>query len=578
MNKLIIIVLSAILFLPSSIFACQYTAEETYQQIETALTYQDSSIKIADALTFSEFINSRNMSTFIVFNPNPYEIKAFITYTVEVFITGEQRAGLRIEPKGYGKVSESCYKDNNFGECSIKKDNITYFLSEPTLLFPKEINITKTKLICKLCNDAPCLDDGTECSINEECGGGFCVEKICNNKPECFLDNCKCERFDKVQCKNTRCVSKNTLPEGVEPFCDQECKSNYTDDNSGKCTKSPAQINEEADKKATEKSIMEGILLTLSIVVVIAIIVLAIYFNKKNTKKREEKAKKQAREAAEKEYEEAKKEQERAHNEYLKKTNLLIQNIRVQEEALSDKRKQLSESKNIINEAENNLAKTKKIKEKIESEMKDITEMEKEFSESKAKLKDLTKPKHSLTRGFWEWQNPEKNYYPCYWNGDRKNNNIEIHKDLAEKEIFSFYRKWFNKYYPGKNFKDFVVHHIDKDISNYELANLVIITHNEHEKLHKKSQHKNWASGVEELKEFGIKQPHIDELGGKSITDPYEILGIPKNASKEEIKASYYRLSSQNHPDKVNHLDKQFQILADSRFKKINEAYHKLVD
>ena len=35
--------------------------------------------------------------------------------------------------------------------------------------------------------------------------------------------------------------------------------------------------------------------------------------------------------------------------------------------------------------------------------------MEKEFSESKAKLKDLTKPKHSLTRGFWEWQNPEKN-------------------------------------------------------------------------------------------------------------------------------------------------------------------------
>ena len=67
-------------------------------------------------------------------------------------------------------------------------------------------------------------------------------------------------------------------------------------------------------------------------------------------------------------------------------------------------------------------------------------------------------------------------------------------------------------------------------------------------------------------------------MSGQSITDPYEILGVSRNASKEDIKSAWIKLSSQNHPDKVYHLDKQFQILADSRFKKINEAYHKLVN
>ena len=50
--------------------------------------------------------------------------------------------------------------------------------------------------------------------------------------------------------------------------------------------------------------------------------------------------------------------------------------------------------------------------------------------------------------------------------------------------------------------------------------------------------------------------------------DFYEILGVPRNASKEDIKRAYHILAHQYHPDKNNGNEK--------RFKEINEAYRVL--
>ncbi len=54
------------------------------------------------------------------------------------------------------------------------------------------------------------------------------------------------------------------------------------------------------------------------------------------------------------------------------------------------------------------------------------------------------------------------------------------------------------------------------------------------------------------------------------MSDYYQILGVAKSASSEEIKKAYYKLAHQYHPDKENG--------DEEKFKKINEAYQVLSD
>jgi len=54
--------------------------------------------------------------------------------------------------------------------------------------------------------------------------------------------------------------------------------------------------------------------------------------------------------------------------------------------------------------------------------------------------------------------------------------------------------------------------------------------------------------------------------------DYYEILGVARGASEEEIRRSYRRLARQYHPDVNKETD------AEARFKEINEAYEVLID
>jgi len=52
--------------------------------------------------------------------------------------------------------------------------------------------------------------------------------------------------------------------------------------------------------------------------------------------------------------------------------------------------------------------------------------------------------------------------------------------------------------------------------------------------------------------------------------DYYQILGVPKTASTEDIKKAFHKLAHQYHPDKASGNE--------AKFKEINEAYQVLSD
>ncbi len=56
--------------------------------------------------------------------------------------------------------------------------------------------------------------------------------------------------------------------------------------------------------------------------------------------------------------------------------------------------------------------------------------------------------------------------------------------------------------------------------------------------------------------------------------NPYSVLGVPENATEEQIKSAYRELAKKYHPD--NYQDSPLRDLATEKMKEINEAYDEI--
>ncbi|WP_161847917.1 J domain-containing protein [Athalassotoga saccharophila] len=63
----------------------------------------------------------------------------------------------------------------------------------------------------------------------------------------------------------------------------------------------------------------------------------------------------------------------------------------------------------------------------------------------------------------------------------------------------------------------------------------------------------------------------------KKLKDPYEVLGVRRDATKEEIREAYRDLIKRYHPDQF-HNNPDMKALAEEKIKEVNEAYKYILD
>ena len=115
-----------------------------------------------------------------------------------------------------------------------------------------------------------------------------------------------------------------------------------------------------------------------------------------------------------------------------------------------------------------------------------------------------------------------------------------------------------------------------KKASNYEtclmLLRVIYLVVMADEKVHPKEK-----IAIEQIVQYlGITAEDYQLLQAEFLrTDDkyYEMLGLERGASKEDVKKAYRKLALAYHPDRVSHLGPEYTEVAEEKFKLINEAY-----
>jgi DnaJ-domain-containing protein 1 len=73
-------------------------------------------------------------------------------------------------------------------------------------------------------------------------------------------------------------------------------------------------------------------------------------------------------------------------------------------------------------------------------------------------------------------------------------------------------------------------------------------------------------------------QPEEDAREPEEVFDPYAALGVPRNATKEDIDAAYQECTLKYDPDQVAHLSAEVQEHFKAKAQAVHRAYQKLTE
>jgi len=71
----------------------------------------------------------------------------------------------------------------------------------------------------------------------------------------------------------------------------------------------------------------------------------------------------------------------------------------------------------------------------------------------------------------------------------------------------------------------------------------------------------------------GVGDP---ETGTPAPPDPYDVLGVPRGATLADVRRVYREKLLQYHPDRLQHLGREFRELAEEKTRELNEAFGRI--
>lgn len=233
---------------------CQYAVNGTNFTTVQNLYERGTDRFVTDSLEIRNISTSDTYGSFEVYNAYDVPISIILTfdYGFAVFAGPRQRitenVNMTILEKGSQKIQIGPNK-TIWARFAFYNETMRYVFLDNNETYQKYETAGVTYERCKTCLGEPCLDDGSPCSANAECGGGYCVRNRCNFEHVCYASNCGCSS-DEIQCPdNIMCAPRNALELGAEPICSHfECKTGHVNSSTGACAKSPETL--EAEEKA----------------------------------------------------------------------------------------------------------------------------------------------------------------------------------------------------------------------------------------------------------------------------------------------------------------------------------------
>ena len=289
----ILILLFLILFLGlTAALDCQYQTTQPYEkQVQVLYSNEDNQV-LNPQVSYDDFqsVGFGNLEkTFKIFNKSDFEIavKVFFYYYYDFpqpqtpnEKIGEFNEIINVNAHDFntvyvGRVFTSYGFTNPYNVLRIDQDSIKLVFVSNDYYNAKYENKTFEEQFCKICGDKNCFNDGQECSLINECGGGYCVKGVCNSTNVCFGLNCNCTQ-NQVQCFNQICADKNAVEIGYEPTCNKaECKNYFFIDDSNKCAIPPEIIKAKADEEFNN-----NLRIIITFILIAIIVIILIFVNK----------------------------------------------------------------------------------------------------------------------------------------------------------------------------------------------------------------------------------------------------------------------------------------------------------